>query len=75
MTISFEQASAHAMPFGKFRGQTIDTIASSDAGLKYLDWLSGRDWIHVDLRQVLTVYLSRPSIQRDLQALLEKTDE
>lgn len=41
-TITFEDARAFVMPFGKFQGQTLEEIASTPEGLRYLDWAIGR---------------------------------
>jgi uncharacterized protein (DUF3820 family) len=42
------------IPFGKYRGRTIEDVLAADA--KYLEWLAGQDWFrakHVHLHQVI----------------------
>ena len=59
------------MPFGKFKGQTLDAIASTDEGLLYLDWGVGE----FDTGPVLTalkLYLKEPGIQRSIQAAMDR---
>lgn len=53
-----------------FNGMTIDEIASSDDGLRTLDWLSDQLWVSGDLSDALAVYLSDQSIQREVALLL-----
>lgn len=66
--IPFAQAKAYQMPFGKYRGKSLDTIARTDEGLLYLDWLRGEQG-ESDQRPAaiaIRAYLDDDSIQRDL---------
>lgn len=69
---AFTEACAFIMPFGKHKHETLARIGSNDEGLKYLDWLIGRDlegWPM--LRTALGVYLKHPSNATKLDALLD----
>lgn len=71
--MTFREAQAFIIPYGKYRDQTIDQVASTDAGLLYLDWLRGhRESKSVDspFDVALGVYLDDPSVARDVQVLL-----
>lgn len=76
-TIPFAQARAHVLQLGRYTGQTIDRAASTDAGLLYLDWLSGQLEMaeHPTATQRTTydhlvAYLTDPTIARELTAAL-----
>lgn len=69
--MKFKDAANFVMPFGIHKDKKFDKIAETDSGLKYLDWLSGRDNIYGNLRDALTAYLSDKHIAKDLAALLE----
>jgi hypothetical protein len=56
--------------FGKYAQQNLNEISSTPEGLKYLDWLSGEDWVHGYLRTQLTRFLLQPPIQRELDQIL-----
>jgi len=58
------------MPFGKYKGKTLDNIAHTDEGLLYLDWLRGQDiFEHKALEEALEAYLSNEAIQKELEDL------
>lgn len=60
------------IPFGKHKGKTIDQIAKTDEGLRYLDWLAGQDiWNH-QVRLALNEYLSDPLIKDELDKLIKE---
>ena len=70
--MSFKSASQFVMPWGKYKGQTLDVIAVTDAGLKYLDWLLGeleKSGKHQNILQALVEYLGDATIARDLENL------
>lgn len=76
---AFRAAAAHVIPFGPFQGQTIDAIAESDDGLRYLDNLRGmieararygltkKDFVHL---ASLETYLDDPVIMNELAPLI-----
>jgi hypothetical protein len=68
--VPFKQAGDYVLTFGKHQGQTIDTVASTDNGLLYLDFLRG---IRLDFhtKNAVCTYLDDPTIAKDLAALVE----
>lgn len=68
-TMSFQTAAKFVMPFGMYKGKTLEQIAASDRGLGYLDWLRGKMDDEKDMRatsRAIRVYLDDPSIQKEL---------
>ena len=58
----------YEMPFGKYEGETLDEIASTDAGLRYLDWAAGEfDGAAGDAVQA---YCEQDTIQREIDNLV-----
>jgi hypothetical protein len=71
--MTYKEAAAFVMPFGKNKGRTLDAIATEDAGLTYLDWLRGEraaEDKNYDIDKALQAYLNDPSIKKELAALL-----
>jgi hypothetical protein len=68
--MTFDDAKATTLRFGKHAGRTLDEIASDDEGLKYLDWLVSQPWLQKPMKEALEVYLDDPGIARDLENLL-----
>ena len=58
------------MPFGKYKGLTLDQIATSDEGLLYLDWCVGK-FDDGYVKRIIQEYLSDSLIQKELDALLD----
>lgn len=74
MSLTFTQASTFVMPFGKHRGKSLDQIASTDEGLRYLDWLRGESG-EQDQRPAarhIRAYLDDVSIQRELDLAVQR---
>lgn len=70
--MTFKDASNFVMPFGKFKGRTLDAIASTDSGLKYLDWLRGErayDNSCKPIDHALDAYMSDDTIKRELERI------
>lgn len=69
--MTFKDAANFVMPFGKYKGKTLDAIATDDEGLRYLDWLRGAREEdrepHTAIDYALDAYLSDPSICRELE--------
>jgi len=68
---TFKQAAAFVFPFGKHKGKTLDKIASTDDGLKYLDWARGLDNLFPATRAALKTYLDDPAIKRELSNIMD----
>lgn len=66
----FDEAKRQIVFFGKYTGKTIDKIAETDEGLKYLDWIVGQDWLYDGTREAIKVYLADDTIKSELEKLL-----
>jgi len=66
--MTFEEAKTFTMPFGKHKGKTLDEIAESDRGLRYLDWAVG-EFDAGSVRGAIEVYLDDPSIRKELEEI------
>ena len=68
--MTFREAAQYKMPFGKHKGKTLDSIAETDEGLKYLDRLLG-DMQHNNSKlpvvDELKAYLTDPAIKAELR--------
>ena len=62
-----QEASGATFPFGKYKGQSVDQIASSDKGLSYLDWIVGQDWFNGRIREAVEAYLDGPAMGREVE--------
>jgi len=58
------------LPFGKYKGQTLDDVAKYDEGLLYLDWLLGC-CRRGDVKAKLQAYLLQPAIAAELRRLVD----
>lgn len=70
--MTFKEAQQFVMPFGKYKRMTLDDIAKTDEGLKYLDWLSGNDWLRDPALSAVKAYLADPDIGQELRQILEE---
>ena len=70
--MKFEYVRNYVMPFGDYKDQKLDTIAESNQGLRYLDWLSGQSFLREPLKTALLSYLSDPSIKSEVQKALDR---
>lgn len=68
--MNFKEASNNIIPFGKYKGKTLDQIASSDEGLKYLDWLMGQTNLFGEFKESINIYMSDEIIKNELTKLL-----
>ena len=66
----FKAAQTFVIRFGEHNGKTIDKIAESDKGLKYLDWLRGQNYLRDPARMHIEYYLSDPTIKKELEKIL-----
>ena len=68
--MEFREAQQVTVPFGKYKGRTIDDAASTDQGLLYLDWLRGeRSSEDSEFDAALSTFLDDASIARELDSL------
>ena len=68
--MTYGEAARFRMPWGKYKGQPIDGVASTDEGLEYLDWLRGvreEEGKSETIDRALATYLDDPAIARDLK--------
>lgn len=68
--MTFAKARVFVLNFGKHKGETIDDIARTDEGLKYLDWLAGLKRLHPATLDALVSYLQEPSIAGELRRVV-----
>jgi uncharacterized protein (DUF3820 family) len=53
-----DQACQFEMPFGKYKGKTLEKIVTSDpAGAEYLDWMDGNK-LTGEIKEALKVFLA-----------------
>jgi hypothetical protein len=74
--MSFADAAAFRLTFGKYSGKTLDEIGSTDRGLLYLDWLRGERASQRPASdkgsctdRALAEYLDDPTIAADVSRL------
>jgi hypothetical protein len=76
--VKFSEAAATVMPWGMYRGKTIDQIAETDRGLAWLDWMRGeldRDAVGKHgIHDAIKTYLADPTIASDLAKLAKHKD-
>lgn len=73
--VPFAEAKNKAITFGKHSGKTIDKLAQTDEGLRYLDWLYGemsgsvQHGAKAHFFDALKTYMEDPSIKKELEDL------
>lgn len=70
MTTTYAKAAAFVMPFGKYKGLSLDKIAETDEGLRDLDWMRGEAYAP-HIREVIGAYLDDPTIASELKKAME----
>jgi hypothetical protein len=71
--MTFKEAAAFRIPYGKYAGLTVDQAAQTDEGLMYLDWWRGvleKKDTHSDILPALCAYLDDETIVKELQKLI-----
>lgn len=75
--MNFQKASEVKIPYGNYRGRTIDQVAQDEAGLKYLDRLvddAGKiAWVEGELLEAIETYLADPIVAEDLEKVINNT--
>ncbi len=66
---TFKEAAEYRISLPKYKGQTLDVIAETDEGLKYLDWLYGQDIRDPFLKAALRAYMEDPAIKAEREKL------
>jgi hypothetical protein len=67
----FAESQQFKMKFGKYKGETLEDIASTDEGLLYLDWARGLDDLWATTQDALDSFLNHPSIAAELQIAID----
>ena len=62
----FEDAQEFDMPFGKYKGLSIDQVSMTNEGVLYLDWLIGED-LYGTFQDALESFMEDPMVQRDVK--------
>ena len=75
--MNFREAKTCTLRFGMYEGNTLDQIAETSRGLKYLDWLreqQERDegGQYPETYASICCYLDDPTIARALESALRK---
>jgi len=70
--LTFAEAARTVIPFGDYKGQTIDHVAQTDEGLLWLDEIV--DWPNLfeDLSEAIQTYLTDRAISGELKSILDK---
>jgi hypothetical protein len=68
--MTFKEASAFEMPFGKYRGQTLAKVCRDDDGPRYLSWFAGLDDLRPATREAIDCFMGDPDVKRLVQAAL-----
>jgi hypothetical protein len=71
--MKFQQAAKHKVMHGSHSGKSLDQIAMKDSGLLWIDRM--QDSNHKILRKAARAYMSDPTIQKELQQILETSNE
>ncbi len=73
--MTFDHAKCRRMPFGKFKSKTLDEIARTNEGLRYLDWLIGQEWLKGDLKSCVGTFLTDPSMSKEVEQAMQRGGE
>ncbi len=68
--MTWGEAARFKMPWGKYKGQPLDGIATTDEGLEYPDWLRGvraEEGKSDKVDDALQAYLDDPAIKKELE--------
>lgn len=61
----------YVMPFGKYRGKTLDEIGDDDEGVRYLDWLRGERGDDDNVGAAIGRYLDDPVRRHRIEGVLD----
>ena len=65
--MTYDEAAAFVMPWGGYAGRTLDDIASTCQGLRYLAWMGAMMLSGSPVREALEVYLADPTITKQVE--------
>ncbi len=68
--MNVRQAGSVIIPFGKYRGRSIDSVASTDEGMRYLVWLVDRAGPG-RFAVALKAYMADPAVKREVDRIVE----
>ena len=68
--MTFREAADYVLPWGQHKGRSLDSVAETDEGLKYLDWLRGRVTKDLRTKEALDAYLGDKTISAELDRIL-----
>lgn len=69
--MAFSEAQNYKIPFGMHKDRTIEDVASTDDGLRYLDWLMGKSSLYGRFKEAMGVYMNDPTIKLEVEKAIE----
>lgn len=60
----------YVMPFGMHKDETLDEIAATDEGLRYLDWAAG-EFDYGTAGSAIRAYVAQDVIQREIAKVVK----
>ena len=67
--------SDYIMEFGKYVGRTLDEIASTPEGLRYLDYIVSQHTLRYSTKVAIEAFLADPVVSLELELALEDEDD
>lgn len=61
----------YRMTFGKHKGKSLNEIASTNEGLRWLDWAAGEFDPTSSAGAAIRMYVADPQVQREIEEALE----
>lgn len=55
----------YVVPFGRYRGETLDAVCSTDEGLQWLDWAVD-NFRQTNVVDALRRYADQPDVQKEI---------
>lgn len=62
----------YRMAFGKYEGKSLDEIASTKEGLRWLDWAAEAFDPTSSAGAAINMYVTDPQVQREIEEALER---
>jgi len=74
--MKLQEARAFVMPWGEYKGQSVEKVSAADKGLLYLDWLRGQ--MEADARcrafMAISVFLDDPIIAKEIAEAMARKE-